>query len=342
MFRMICLFCFTTCFISMKAFCQSKDTIILYHGEVIIGEVQGADLGSISIDDIDLKMISIKFFRIKTLIINEKFKIETIDKKIYYGTLKTNDKPGWVEIHPDTGNNIPIRITHIYQLISVDTDFFNRLNGSVSAGFSFTKSSDIGQFNLSANVQFASQVFNYQVSLSSIASIDSSKLSRDNENAILLVSYDLTPVWFLSTAAQYQRNLELSISRRLLGLLGVGNKLVIKKNLRLLATTGISFSQEKSTEGVQSGLQLDIPVAFQFNFYQFHHPDIQISSTQTVYFGISQQGRIRYDGTTNFSWQLIRYFYLTISPYNNFDSNPPAGNGSHFDYGIVMGLSYKF
>jgi hypothetical protein len=81
---------------------------------------------------------------------------------------------------------------------------------------------------------------------------------------------------------------------------------------------------------------------FQFNYYQFRHPDIQISSTQTVYFGIDQDGRVRYDGSTNFSWQLIRYFYLNLSPYINFDSRPPAGSGSNFDFGIVFGLSYKF
>jgi hypothetical protein len=80
----------------------------------------------------------------------------------------------------------------------------------------------------------------------------------------------------------------------------------------------------------------------QFNFYQFRHPDIQINSTQTVYFSLSQPGRIRYDGNTTFSWQLVRYFYLNISPYTNFDSKPPAGSTSTFDYGIVVGLSYKF
>ena len=319
-----------------------KDSITLFNGETLIGEVQGASLGSISIDDIDLKMINIKFFKIKTLSIVERFKIETIDKKIYYGTLKTSDKEGWVDIHTIEGNIIPIHITKIYQLVSVDTDFFKRLNGNVAAGLSFTKSSSIGQITFSANVQYATKVLDYQLSASSITSIDSGKFSRDNENLFLVSSYDLSTTWFLSLAAQYQRNQELSIARRWLGLTGIGNKLVIKKNWRLLATTGITFSSEKSIEGVSSTLLLDIPMMIQFNFYQFRHPDIQISSTQTLYIGLDQGGRVRYDGNTNFSWQLIRYFYLNINPYTNFDSQPPAGSNSNFDYGIVFGLSYKF
>ena len=32
----------------------------------------------------------------------------------------------------------------------------------------------------------------------------------------------------------------------------------------------------------------------------------------------------------------------TLLVTNNFDSKPPAGSGSTFDFGLVVGLSYKF
>jgi Protein of unknown function, DUF481 len=341
--RIILITSLTICCFCVRTFAQNnKDTIILYNGQELIGEVQDANLGVISIDDIDLKMQNIKLFKIKTLIIQERFKIETVDKKLFYGTLKTSNQNGWVDIHTVEGATIPIHITQIYQLISLEDNFFKRLNGSVSAGLSYTKSGEIGQVNFSANIQYATKLIDYQLSASTIASIDSGKYSRDNENFQLFASYDFTTTWFLATAAQYQRNLELSISRRYLGLFGAGNKLIMKKNWRLLTISGISLSQEKSTESVSSGLLVEVPIMLQFNYYKFSHPDIQISSTQTIYVSLTQQGRIRYDGSTNFSWQLIRYFYLNISPYTNFDSEPPAGNGSKFDYGIVFGLSYKF
>ena len=342
MLRKIFLTSFAACLISTQLFCQGKDSIILYNGQILIGAVQSADLGAISIDDIDLKMQSIKLFKIRKLKIVERFKIETVEKSIFYGTIDPSTQDGWVDIHGTNGSVTTIHITKIYQLISMDNNFFTRLNGNVSAGFSFAKSSSIGQLNLSANVQYATKLFTYNLTTSTIASIDSSGFSRDNENAQFQVSYDLTPTWFIATAAQYQRNLELSIARRYLFMLGPGNKIFIRKTWRLLAATGITFSQEKSTEGVSSGLLWEVPIMFQFNFYKGQHPDIQISSTQSVYFSLSQPGRVRYDGNTTFSWQLIRYFYLNTSPYTNYDSKPPAGSTSNFDYGIVVGLSYKF
>jgi hypothetical protein len=342
MFRPI-LFClFPLCFLSNNSFSQARDTIVFYNGQILIGEVQNANLGSITIDDIDLKMQNIKLFRIKKLVIEERFKIETVDKIFYFGSLKTSVRDGYVDIHEINGTIISLQITNIHELISMEGNFFKRLNGNVSTGLSFAKSSGIGQINFNANVQYATKLLDYQLSINSIGSIDSGHFSRDNENLQFFATYDLTSTWFLAASGQYQRNLELSIARRYLVLAGAGNKLIIQKNLRLLAITGVTFSQEKSIEGASSGLLYEIPIILQFNFYQFRHPDIQISTTQSVYFSLSEAGRVRYDGNTNISWQLIRYFYLNLSPYTNFDSKPPAGNASTFDFGVVFGISYKF
>ena len=125
-------------------------------------------------------------------------------------------------------------------------------------------------------------------------------------------------------------------------MLGAGNKLFIRKDWQLLGISGISLSQEKSTEGIASGPLVEIPFMLKFNYYHPRHPDIEISSSQTAYFSLSEAGRIRVDGKTSFSWQIVRYFYLTLTPYTNYDSKPPAGNSSKFDFGIVFGVSYKF
>jgi hypothetical protein len=340
--RITLIACIVTCFISIKSFSQAKDTIVLVKGQTLMGEVQYANLGNITIDDIDLKMQNVKLYKIKKLVVDEKLRIQTVDKKYYLGSLKTAEKEGWVNIHTTSGDTIAIPIINIYELISLEGGFFKRLKGNISAGFSFNKSSDIGQLNLGANILYSAKNLDYQFMMNSIGTIDSGTFSSDNINVQLLSDYALTETWFLVAGLQYQRNLELSIARRYLGLAGAGNQLFIKKNWRLQALTGIDFSQEKSIEDVSSGLLYEIPLMFQFNFYQFRHPDIQISSTQSVYFSLSQAGRVRYDGNTSFSWQIIRYFYLNLSPYTSFDSKPPAGNNSTFDYGVVFGISYKF
>lgn len=327
------------CYIKVSA--QQKDSLLLYNGQVLIGEIQNAQLGEITIDDVDLKLLTVKLYKIKELKTSRRFKIETDDKVIYFGQLQPAARPGWIHIVPDGAAAIAIDITRLHLVVPLGKSFLSKLNGTLSAGFSYTKSSSVGQINLSSVTTYAARKFEYQLTVSANMSIDSSQFSRDREEAGLLAGYYVTPTWSVTASTTYQRNLELSLSRRYQQMVGAGNKLFIRKNWQLLAITGLTFNQERSTAGESSGLLLEIPVLLRYNFFQFHHPNIQISATPSGYFSLSQKGRIRYEGNVNFSWQLIRYFYLTLNPYANFDSQPPAG-GSDFDYGVVLSISYKF
>lgn len=339
------LLCIAGLFSGQKALGQHSDyndSIFMYNGQILIGEINSVSLGVMNIDDIDLKSQNVKLYKIRRLSMPHLFKVETIGRQIYYSLIRPSPKDGWIELETTPGHWISLSITDLYTVISLDRDFFKRLNGSLAAGFSFTKSSGIGQVNLNATVKFATKLVDYQLTASEIGSIDTSKFSRDNESLELFAGIDISPTYFIAAAAQYQRNLELSIARRYSVLLGLGNKLIIRPQWQLVAVSGVQLSQELSTAGENSGVLFELPLMFRFNLYTFNHPNIQISTSQTAYLGLTQFGRFRYDGSTNFSWELIRYFYLTISPYTNFDSRPPTGNTSKFDYGIVFNISYKF
>ena len=324
-----------------SAFGQTKDTIAFYNGQVLVGDIRNGQFGEITINDKDLKILQVKQYKIKWLTTDNRFRLQTNDKTEYTGRMNKSDKDGWVYIILDDGDTILTEITNISLIIALEKRFLVGLDGSLTAGFSYAKSSDIGQTNLSSNVHYASDNFDYLASVSLNGSIDSSKYSRDREDLGLFVTRSIGPSWFAAVSFSYQRNLELNIARRYQEILGGGNKLFVRQNWTLLATSGIAFNQEKSTSGTSSGLLLEIPVGLRFNFFKYHHPNIQISSTQTVFFSLTQTGRIRFNSNTTFSWELVKNFRLNINPYLNYDNQPPEGN-SHYDYGTSIGLSFTF
>src|SRR5436189_4087314 len=324
-----------------KILAQERDSIFLTTGQVLIGEVRDGQMGEITIDEIVFKMMKVKLYRIKRIKTYRRFKIEMKTKEKYYGVIKESGRDGWVDIVLDHGDTVRTPIVDINLIISLEKEFFKQLHGNLSAGFSYAKSSDLGQITLSSNVKYVTKLFEYQLAASAIESIDSSKLSRDREDAGLFVAYTFKKAWFVATSISYQRNLELSIASRIQEMVGGGNKVFVKKDWQLLALSGLVFNNEKSTSGTNSGLLLEIPLIIKFDFFRYRHPDIQINSTQSLFYGLTQTGRVRYDSNTSFSWQLIRYFYFTFSPYANFDSQPPQVN-SNLDFGLAVSLSYKF
>lgn len=323
------------------AFGQTKDTLVFYNGQILIGDVRGGAFGEITINDMDFKIMQVKQYKIKWLTTNNMFRLETNEKEEYIGRMEKADKDGWVNIILNNGDTLLRKITDISQIIAIEKRFLEALDGSVSAGFSYAKSSDIGQTNLSATVHYATNKYDYLLSIAMNGSIDSSKYSRDREDIGLFVAKSLGPAWFAAVSFNYQRNLELAIARRYQELIGGGNKIFVRQNWMLLVTSGIAFNQEKSTAGVSSGTLLEIPVGVRFNFFKYRQPNIQISSTQTVFFSLTQSGRKRFNSNTTFSWELVKNFRININPYLNYDNQPPEGN-SNYDYGASVGLTLTF
>jgi hypothetical protein len=328
-----------TCMEIVRA--QERDSIFLYKGQLLLGDIKGGKLGYVTIDDADLGILNVKMYKIRFLKTSNRFRVETSSKDFYYGILQKSPRDGWVDIRLDDSSIVEAEIMSLNQILSLEKRFLTRLDGNFSAGFSYTKSNARGQLSYSSTLRYSGERFVNQLSLSGIGTLDSSTYSRDREDGELFTTYNMDATWFLAAGFNYQRNLELSIARRFSEMIGGGNKLVVSKNFQLRAISGLSFNQEKSTAGEASGLLLEVPLVFLFNYFKYQKPNLQISSSQTIYYSITQKNRFRFDGYVNFSWELFWHFYLTLSPYASYDSKPPEGN-SNVDYGSAINITFKF
>lgn len=338
------LFCCTALLWTLTCLATTRtDTVVLYNGQVLIGEIKGVKGGMMSIDDEDLGVIRVKLYKIKKARSPRQYRIVTISKEEWYGSLEPAGIAGHIYItlnHQDSAIMLAVENINIMQ--PLETKFLKRLNGNVSLGFSYTKSSSIGQLNLSSSVTYATKLLENSLSASAMSTIDSGAFSRDNESVEMLSVYNFSPTWVGALILNYQRNLELSIARRFQQTVSAGNKLLVRKNCELLALSGLAFNEERSTSGEDSKLLLEIPVSLRFALYQFNHPNIQLTTTQAGFISLSQKGRIRYSGNITLYIELLNDFYINISSYSSYDSKPPESNSNQFDFGVTFGISYKF
>ncbi len=320
---------------------QARDSVFLQNGQVLIGELKNISLGLLTLDETDLKIIKIKVYKIKYVVAeSDNFRIETIDKQTYYSQLHRGSSPGSTRIFEGERSK-ELSLLNISGLISLHKGFFNSLDGSLGIGFSYTKSSKIGQLTTNSTIYYSAKKFENQFTLSSIASIDSSVYSRDNESVQVFSNYNFTESWFLAAQVNYQRNLELSIARRFQELVGAGNKFIVRNDMQLLGITGINLAQERSTEGAESFL-VELPLMLRFNFFKYQRYNIKLSAYQTAYIGITDAGRFRYDGNLTYSQELIHNFYINLTFYSSFDSRPPDNNSGKTDFGTSLSISYQF
>jgi hypothetical protein len=134
----------------------------------------------------------------------------------------------------------------------------------------------------------------------------------------------------------------LGLSRRFQEGLGMGVNLWSKTKARGDLLTGLVANHDLTTDGTAQKVRFEVPLGFTMNVFSFSKPDISVGFSQTAYFDVSGNNRVRQDGNIRVNWKVISDFGISIQLYDNFDSKSPGTGKSNVDYGIVFGLSYKF
>lgn len=321
-----------------------KDTLFFNNGEVLIGELKEITYGKATFDSDAIGLITIKMYKIRSAHTTiGTLRVETTDNRKLYGKLEPTKSRDTVYV-VDSVSRIKVPLNQINSVITFRRSFFDQLDGNVSAGFSFSHSSSIGQVNLNGNIKYTSRWLETELTVSTLASIDSSHYIRDQETEQLSsYHYIKSSDWFAGAAISHQRNQELSLAYRYQGMLGGGNKFLTSETINAIALTGIAFSKEKSIDGVSTGgTEMEIPLILQIDFFKYTHPNMQVTMNNAGYISLTQAGRYRYDGSITFAWELIKDFSLTLNLYGNYDSKPLDLGSNKIDYGLVMGLAYKF
>jgi Protein of unknown function, DUF481 len=330
-------------FRSELVFCQElKDTIILNNGMVLSGDLKSLKSGRVEFDIDNIGIVKIKFDKIRQIKgLSHTYRIETSDRKIYYGNLRRGNEPGTIKIEMED-SSIMIPLKHVAFMTSFDNKTYRTISGYVSSGFNYARSSNSGFFNFDGKVKLQSRRTYSELSGNMFISQADTNWVRDRESLALNAYYVLNPWISIGGNLKYQRNYELGLARRFQEGVGLAVYLLKRNNFQIRALTGLVINQEKNTEGVEFPTQLEVPLNYYMEFFKFSDPNISITTSQTAYFNITDAGRIRWDGDIRLSWEIINDLALSIQFYHNYDNRPPSGNNRNWDYGTVIGLKYEF
>lgn len=328
--------------ISFKALAQEKDTLFLRNGQIMVGKLNSISLGIIQFDDMDLSVQNIKYHKIKTIKAGmATYRIQTIDQAVYYGVLKPSTNYGEV-IVDDGVVSKTYPIVNIFNLVSLEKKFIKKIKGTVSLGYSYTKSSDIGRTNIDWNLRFTEQKYQVEFVGSFIFTNNQGVKTRDRESVGLGGYYNLNSVLVAGLGLNYQRNIELGLASRIQQAVGFGRRFLFKSNLQGTLSSGAVINQERSLEGSSSGNLYEIPLQFKLDYFHYAAPNLSFTVFPKAFLGLNQNGRKRFDGETRVNWEVIKNLDLGLQFYASYDNQALEGSNTNFDYGIVFNVGYKF
>ena len=326
---------------TLVSFSQAKDTLYFYNETKIVGELLKISLGRAEFDADGIGIINVKNSKISSIhATSRSFRIETLDGRELQGYLMRSDTAGKIVINAIVESE-ELPVDSISNLLYYGKTVLSRITGTVSSGYTYTKSSSIGRLNVDGAVRYNTRKTQTIVNGDMIVTYDSIDGEVERANLSAGHEYTIAPLWGALVGVKYQRNVELGLARRWQQTAGLGRELFLRKHQRASAMAGIAINQERNLESAElnSG-----EVLFQVNYdlFSFVDPNLTVSFVESSFVSVTTQDRVRLDGDIEIDYELITNFYINFQFYHSFDSRSPATQMPNIDYGFVAGLRYKF
>ena len=315
------------------------DIIQLANGNVINGEILTMARAYLNVSTDSMGTIAVKWPDVSRVTSTHIFVVENSEGGRYYGTL-TSETDKTLQIATPFGP-ITMAMSSVINIYPSSRSLWRRFDGSLDAGFTYTKSSSRSQLNLNGEIRYRSSRWETQLAVDSLLSASNGETETDRDTVGLSGMRHLGSRWHLFSLAQYQHNLELSLSYRNSILGGIARRLVQTDRSVFTVLCGAAYANENYTDTAPSS-NGEAGLGASYQFYKLYSPKVDISIQFFLSPSLTTSGRVRTELESQSKIELIKDFYWSLSFYDSYDSQPPGNQDQKHDYGVTTGVAWTF
>ena len=304
------------------AHAQKTDTVSLHNGDIFTGEIKEAGFGILKYSTNAASTIYIEWNQIAEITTTKVFQFEFSDGRRDVGSFLPGASPGQARLalEADTVVMPLLQITHVTRLKS---NFWDRLDGSVDLGFSFTQDNDKLDFSLSTDLKVNAALNVFRAQFSGSFSRQDSASDIRQYNLPVVYQRQLPRRWFIAGLMNFQSNTQLSLDLRSSLIGGVGNRLAETDRLEFSLWAGLGGSRE-SFDDEDASTTFDGLVAANFDVFVFGNLDTSITSSLAAVPVLNEWPRVRLQFNGRFRHELVNNLYISFAIAEYFDSRPPS------------------
>jgi hypothetical protein len=321
------------------AFAAAKtDVVELINGDRITCEVKKLDRGKLIVKTDGLGTISIEWDDILHITSKARYDVELASGQRTFGSLGRGDKRTLDVVEGSRTERLALG--DIVRIAPVGGTFWRRLDGSISAGFSFTEANSQTQWTFDTTVSYRSRRWLTELNADSLLTINEDSDRQSRNNLALQSQRFLRPRWSALGFLQFQQNEELSLNLR--SLVGVGAGRILAQSNRKLVTAlaGVAFTSEQySGEGDQD--VAEAVAGGSWEWFTFDGRSTNLNTATYTYYALNGDSRVRLEMNTSFKSDIVGDLYWSISAFESFNSQPPMDQKKS-DFGVSASVGWTF
>src|SRR5215471_5101215 len=327
---------------------NSTDVIVMKNGDHLTGEIKGLNQGVLYISmQYILGTSQVQWSKVDHIESKQLFLVKTDAGNVYTGSLSTAEaaqgRPMTIEVVESSSKQTEVERPKIVEMDQTSERFWQRFNGAINSGITYTKGNQSTQYNLSSNITYPRERWSAGLSYNSNLST-STGVTATTRNQVSLTGQRLLRWnnWFYAGTAAFLQSSEQSIDIQTSLGGGIGRLLSKTNHAKVYVMGGfgwqrtqyapnlaVSNPQEVFTGVVSGGARL-----FRFN-------KTTLDTTVTLLPAITEPGRLFTTVNATYYIKISGALSWNVSFYGNWDNRPPP-TFSGSDYGTSSGLSITF
>lgn len=326
------------------AFAAPKTDIVTFlNGDRLTGEIKSLEKGRLELSTTTAGTVFIEWDKVASVETNQYLSVETSSGNRYFGKVPKGVDPGSMRVRVEgepEGQNLAltevVRIEPIAQGSLVE-----RLDGYVTAGFSYAKADNETQLNFSGGLSSRNEEREWTLDAATTINDRSDDTSSSMYDVTLGNRRFLQDRWFVQTFATAQGNDELGLNLRGVAGAGLGRFLVQTLNAEWAAFAGLAAAREKFVEEPELN-SLEGVIGTQYSYFRYDTPKRSIDAGLAVFPSITESGRVRAEADVTSRVELVEDLFFDLTFYGSYDSDADPAAASNSDYGVVTSLGYSF
>jgi hypothetical protein len=324
------------------------DVIVMKNGDKITCEVKGLRSNTLYIGvDYILNTISVDWTKVDHINSKQLFIVRTQDGTVYTGALSTPATPAArpleITVVESPEKAVILERKQVANVDETSANFWQRFNGQVGLGFTYTKGNESSQYNLSSDANYVEQRWSTGASYTSnLSSNSGGNVSTRNEISLSAQRLMRWNNWYYTGIFDLLQSSVLGIQNQSSLGGGVGKNLKNTGATFLTVYGGLAWQQinyqqnvlPAHTQQVAAGL-----VGSELKLFRFNQTTLSVSAN--VLPALSDPGRVHFNLNSSYYVKLWGKLNWNFTFYGNWDNRPPPGLASS-DYGASSGLSISF
>jgi Protein of unknown function, DUF481 len=317
---------------------QKIDVVELLNGDRITCEIQKLSRGKLTVETDGIGTISIEWDDVERVTSKAAYDVELASGVRLVGSIARGDSR-MIDLVSAVRTE-RLALDAIVRLDRLGQTFWKRIDGSMSAGFSFTQANLQTQWTLNAGATYRSTRWLTSLSADSLLTTFEDEDSQSRNDLTLQAQRFFRPRWSYIGFASFQQNEELSLNLR--SVIGGGFVRILTQSNRteLQVPMGVAFTREQyAGEGDQSIGEAVAGVSW--GWFTFDGRSTNLDLTLLNFVSLETDTRFRLELKAGFKSDIVGDLYWSINTVESFNSSPPAEQKkSDFAISATIGLTF--